>query len=43
MFSGIDSYTTKESENIIRLPIYHNMTDKEIIAVCDAINGFSNE
>lgn len=43
MFSGIDNYTTKESESIIRLPIYHNMTDKEIITVCDAINGFANE
>jgi len=40
MFKGVDKYTTKESERLIRLPMYYNIGDKDINKVIDAIQRF---
>ena len=37
-FHGEDNYTTKESERLLRLPMYYGITDDEVIAVADLIN-----
>jgi dTDP-4-amino-4,6-dideoxygalactose transaminase len=39
-FSGQDIYTTKESERLIRLPIYFNMTDDERSVVLGSVKKF---
>ena len=39
-FNGVDRYTTKESERLVRLPMYYGMTDKEISIILDAITEF---
>lgn len=39
VFSGEDRYTTKESERIVRLPLYYNMGD-DVNKVIDAINRY---
>lgn len=39
-FHGEDRYTTKESERLVRLPMYYGMTDKEISTILDAITEF---
>lgn len=39
-FRGEDKYTTKESERLLRLPLYQDMTEEEIKQVIDAINLF---
>ncbi len=30
VFIGVDQYTTQESEKLLRLPIFYNMTDEEV-------------
>lgn len=42
-FDGVDVYTTKESERIIRLPMYYGLTTQEIDEVCDVIFKWSNK
>ncbi len=39
-FNGTDKYTTKESERLLRLPMYYGLTEKEIKLVCDQIKDF---
>ncbi len=38
-FSGEDRFTTKESERLIRLPIWHGMTEAETQHVIDSVIG----
>ncbi len=42
-FVGEDLYTTKESERLIRLPIYYGMRKVEVDKVIDSIKKFYNE
>lgn len=39
-FHGTDEYTTKESERLLRLPLFYNITDDEISSVINAIKDF---
>ncbi len=39
-FHGKDSYTSKESERLLRLPMFYTMSIKEINRVCNAIKKF---
>ncbi len=39
-FHGEDKYTTKESERLLRLPMYYGLTDKDIDYVIENIKGF---
>lgn len=39
-FEGEDIYTTKESERLIRLPLYYGISDIEIDSVCSVIEKF---
>lgn len=39
VFSGEDRYTTKESERIVRLPLYYNMGN-DVDRVIDAVNKY---
>ncbi|MBP6497404.1 MAG: dTDP-4-amino-4,6-dideoxygalactose transaminase [Campylobacteraceae bacterium] len=40
-FDGVDTYTTKESERLLRLPMYYGLTCKEIDEVCEVILKWS--
>ena len=42
-FEGSDVYTTKESERLLRLPLYYGLTCKEIEEVCDVLIQWSKE
>ena len=35
-FHGEDVYTTKESERLVRLPLYYNMTKEDLKSVIEA-------
>lgn len=39
-FCGKDEYTTKESERLIRLPMYYGLKEDDITYVCDLIYKF---
>jgi dTDP-4-amino-4,6-dideoxygalactose transaminase len=39
-FHGTDTYTTKESERLIRLPLYYKMNAEDIEKVCRTVEGF---
>lgn len=39
-FFGEDQYTTKESERLMRLPMYFQLTEEEVRKVADTINKF---
>ena len=39
-FVGEDKYTTKESERLVRLPMYYSMTEEEQKAVIDSVLDF---
>lgn len=39
-FSGEDNYTTKESERLLRLPMYYGLQKEEIIYITDTIKKF---
>ncbi|MCT7604385.1 dTDP-4-amino-4,6-dideoxygalactose transaminase [Aliarcobacter butzleri] len=39
-FDGIDKFTTKESERLIRLPMYYGLKDNELLKVIDVIKNF---
>lgn len=39
-FSGVDRYTTKESERLVRLPLYYGLELTQVDTVCDRIYGF---
>lgn len=40
-FDGTDVYTTKESERLMRLPLYFGLTCNEIDEVCEALQEWS--
>jgi len=42
-FSGRDIFTTKESERLIRLPMYYGITEEEIAQVCEVVNAWSKD
>ena len=39
-FHGEDRYTTKESERLVRLPMFYNLTEEKCEQVIDAVYGF---
>ncbi|MCL2424822.1 MAG: dTDP-4-amino-4,6-dideoxygalactose transaminase [Oscillospiraceae bacterium] len=39
-FHGVDKHTTKESERILRLPMYHGITEVSLRRVAETIYGF---
>jgi len=39
-FNGADNFTTKESERILRLPLYYNLEKSKVEYVIDKINKF---
>lgn len=39
-FCGVDELTTKESERLIRVPMYYGLSSEEIDSVCGVINKF---
>lgn len=39
-FIGDDVYTTKESERILRLPLYYNLSNEDVIEITDKIIAF---
>ncbi len=39
-FSGEDVYTTRESERLLRLPLYYKLTDEDQSSVIDALKEF---
>ena len=39
-FHGEDRYTTKESERLLRLPMYYNLSESDRQKVIDAVRGF---
>lgn len=42
-FHGEDQYTTRESERLLRLPMYYNMENKDIDYVIDSVYEFYKE
>lgn len=39
-FDGVDVFTTKESERLVRLPLYYGLTQKDQALVIDAVKSF---
>lgn len=39
-FHGEDKYTTKESERLVRLPLYYGLRSEEVDYICDRIEEF---
>lgn len=39
-FSGEDKYTTRESERLVRLPLYYGLKPEQVDVVCDRIYKF---
>lgn len=39
-FYGEDIYTTKESERLVRLPMYYELTEEEVIKVTESVRDF---
>lgn len=39
-FSGEDVYTTKESDRLVRLPMYYGLTEQDLSAVIGAVQDF---
>ncbi len=39
-FNGTDEYTTKESDRLVRLPMYYKLTEKETDYICDKVHEF---
>lgn len=39
-FCGEDRFTTKESERLLRLPLYYKMSEQDTIFVCDKVKKF---
>lgn len=42
VFSGEDTYTTKESQRLLRLPMYYGLQEEDIAKVVDGIKTFYN-
>jgi len=41
-FTGKDVYTTKESERLIRLPMYYGLTEQNVKNICQVVYDFFN-
>ena len=41
-FNGEDRYTTKESERLIRLPLFYSISDEEVEYIIEKLNGYYN-
>lgn len=41
-FHGEDNYTTKESERLVRLPMYYKLTLDEVAYICEKVKAFYN-
>lgn len=41
-FNGDDKFTTKESERLVRLPMYYGLSDNDLDYVCEKITEFYN-
>lgn len=41
-FCGEDKYTTKESERLLRLPMYYGLKPSDIVFIVEVINNFYN-
>ena len=39
-FHGDDEYTTKESERLVRLPMYYNLSLEEVDYICNCVKEF---
>jgi len=39
-FHGEDVYTTKESERLLRLPLYYGLKEEEVSYICDKVKEF---
>lgn len=39
-FHGEDQYTTKESERLVRLPLYYSLKDEDVVHVIKEVNNF---
>ena len=39
-FVGEDKYTTKESERLLRLPMYYGLKEEEVLYIVDCLEGF---
>lgn len=39
-FSGTDKYTTKESERLLRLPLYYGITEEDVLCVVENVRKF---
>lgn len=39
-FHGVDEYTTKESERLLRLPMYYGLTQDEVAYICTKVAEF---
>lgn len=39
-FYGEDRYTTKESERLVRLPLYYGLTEDAVIYICACVKAF---
>lgn len=39
-FHGEDEYTTKESERLLRLPLYYGLKAEEVSYICEKVRGF---
>lgn len=39
-FHGEDNYTTRESERLLRLPMYYGLTDTQVDYICDTVKRF---
>ena len=42
-FHGEDKYTTKESERLVRLPLYYGLKEEEVKLVIDKVKEFYGE
>lgn len=42
-FHGQDVYTTRESERLVRLPLYYGIASEDVDSVCRAIKAFANQ
>lgn len=39
-FSGEDIYTTKESDRLVRLPMYYRLTEDNVDYICEKVHGY---
>lgn len=39
-FCGEDVYTTRESERLLRLPMYYGLKESDVVQVCDCVKAF---